>query len=220
MVSQRPTPRISLNKLAEYSTASPARRRTIVKDAKAPKEFKMLRYRKARALCRSALLNDLTNAEVLARLDEWDGGGTEWAQKDTALSGDAVLAFLGMRSGLPDFSGWEKSKGAHGLLQCGGVNISISPDLLLQQDNSTGAIHFHISKSNPLTKQSGELAASLLERHLTESVHGQGIEVMKRHCIVLDVFTQQAFTAPKATKQRWTTANACCTELLLWWESL
>ncbi len=36
--SVRDTPRISLNKLGEYMTASPSRRRSIVRDQKRPKD--------------------------------------------------------------------------------------------------------------------------------------------------------------------------------------
>lgn len=64
-------PRISINKLGEYMTATPARRRQIVRDQKNPPAFKAARYKPARETIVSYLEDGMADdGSPLARAAE------------------------------------------------------------------------------------------------------------------------------------------------------
>src|SRR5262249_18445549 len=61
------SPRISVNKLAEYMVSKAARQRQILSDQKFPTDYKGMYYREASDAVATCLASDLQNVSVLAR---------------------------------------------------------------------------------------------------------------------------------------------------------
>src|SRR5688572_25506176 len=60
-------PRISVNKLAEFIGARPARQRQILRDQKYPGDFKGMYYKEAAEAVSTCIASNLENTEVLDR---------------------------------------------------------------------------------------------------------------------------------------------------------
>jgi hypothetical protein len=77
---EREVPRISVNKLGEYMTATPLRRRRIIQDQKRPKDYIVPRYTEAQdaivAYLSATARDDVRLLEAVDRLRSW------WCQAD------------------------------------------------------------------------------------------------------------------------------------------
>jgi hypothetical protein len=90
-------PRISLNKLGEYLTASPLRRKRIIQDQQDPKSFITTRYSDARDEIVDFLSNGMIDDEKLfaaAKKLRTEDAPTEYSQQDKSASADAIENFL------------------------------------------------------------------------------------------------------------------------------
>src|SRR5665647_1822012 len=90
------TPRISVNKLAEYMEANPMRRRRIVFDAKYPQKFIVIRYKDARDAIKQYLENGYGEdyiLDVIRQLEEREPE-TPFQEQDLKLSIEVLELFL------------------------------------------------------------------------------------------------------------------------------
>src|SRR6476660_1165440 len=88
----RATPRISVNKLAEYMTASAARRRAIIRDQKHPLDFVVARYREVYEAIVASLIRGGDTSPIRERLKKLRESSpkTAWQSQDTQLSLEAL----------------------------------------------------------------------------------------------------------------------------------
>src|ERR1700722_10570338 len=101
----RAKPRISVNKLGEYLTAtSPARRRRLVRDQKVPSDFAVPRYAKAWEPISKYLKSGCTDptpiADAIAKLRGTPATST-WSAAESANTITALEHFLQVASLLP-----------------------------------------------------------------------------------------------------------------------
>lgn len=216
-------PRVSANKLAEYIvTSNPLRRAQIVKDAKSPSTFKVVRYKDAREAIVSYLMNGF-NDEILNDCIEYLKSlkpNTPFEEDDINNSIFALDAASTI--GIDELSGCviEKSVG-NTLVNIAGVNVSINPDLLITNlnTNKVGALKVHISKSNTLNEEALTYVGVLIKRYLIN----EGIEEKKINedlCVAVDCFEGNYKTAPKSYKRMLSRIEAACNEFLLKWNSI
>ena len=138
----RKTPRISVNKLAEYLTASPAKRRSIVKDQKYPPTFRITWYEKATRAMVSFLSDPKRDDDALVQVIEklyTQKAATENEQLKLNTNAQALEAFLESYSDLDLGLGVVKQGDTDpAKLSISGVELSVRPELLLQSsDKST-----------------------------------------------------------------------------------
>lgn len=220
-------PRISLNKLGEFLTTTPARRRRILMDQKYPSTFIVARYNDAESAISDYLSKDIKDLSVLdsALLTiENKVVSTEWESQTKGLNYEAVDFFYDFADQI-DFQNCtftKVNKSSISPMSFGDVTISIRPEVLIQKgfkDNKQiGAVKLYFSKNNSLTKQSGEYIASVLMEYL-RTTQKECIPLNKI-CCVIDVFNQQVYFAPASYKRRMADVIAACQEISAIWSKL
>jgi hypothetical protein len=219
----RSCPRISVNKLAEYLSAPPARRKRIIHDQKEPKTFVVARYTEAeRAITEAICGRSLRPVEHALKALEGQVARSDFAAETAQLCWDALSSFADLwEEGLLDIDGLELRPGDNNApkLEVGGVAISVRPEIFTagveRGETTVGAIKFCLSKTNPLDAASGANAATVV-RHFVETHRSEG-RVDSASIIVVDVFSRQVFTAPKSYKRRLADVAAACEEIALRW---
>src|SRR4051812_41198601 len=99
----RTTPRISVNKLGEYLVASAARRRGILRDQKAPKDFVVMTYTEATTAIAEHLAAASANLAVIDRMVtrlRATTTTTKYDKQRIKVCLEALAAFTGMAAEL------------------------------------------------------------------------------------------------------------------------
>jgi len=216
-------PRISLNKLGEYLTATPSRRRRIVFDQQAPQTFIAARYRDAKEEIVDFLVSGMSDRAALlsaaSRLRK-NQSGSEFAINDRSASADAIECFVQAIDDI-DFGNCVAvavpSTASEGML-IAGVYVSVRPDVYLRNWKTgeiEGALKLHFPKTSPLTKAGAEYVATTMRVYMErEKGHSR---VDHRKCFVVDVPTSLVTTAPKAYVNKMKDIEAACEEIEVRW---
>lgn len=213
--------KISLNKLGEYMTATPARRRRIVEDQIAPKDFIAARYADARNSISNFISGNISEENLIQIAEDLRNKSydSNFTAQDKNLSADAIDDFLEVSDQLPIGYKFEKvSANNKSALEISGVAVSIRPDVYLKNDNDelVGAIKLHFPKSNPLNTASGEYVATALRAFIQENTSNI---IDPKLCIVIDIPTASVISAPKAGKKRMNDLEAACEEIDARWKA-
>lgn len=224
-IEPRKDPRISINKLAEYLSASPARRQTIVRDQKYPSPIRAPYYNEAEAAILSFFENG-RNYTVLDRAMMDLGQRTPDTILKTRMASsslDALVAFAD--TGLDLLEGFTPVvlPRAQAKLVYQDVAVSVRPELLLkrQHDEKTtvGVLKLYFSKGEPLSEDGGKFVTAACCEHLLQHLKTEGQPDLKA-VYVLDVLAKKFFLAPKATKKRLKDISAACSEISAVWKTL
>jgi hypothetical protein len=216
------TPRLSVNKLAEYMEANPLRRRQIVIDAKNPEPFKVTRYSDARKALRAYIISNY-NDDVLRHGLEYIKGKvptSDW-QRDDQLNSTMALQ-IALDSDFPNLRGYEPSPldVDSAIININGLDVSVFPDVLLRHkvNGNVGCIKLHIAKTTSLEDKCLKHVATILQHYL-ERV-GDPSKVDGEACFAVDVFSGCYEAAPKAYKRVLARIEAACEEVCLRWNAL
>ena len=218
-------PRISVNKLGEYLTATPSRRKRIIEDQQQPKTFIAARYSDAREEIVDYLSNGMNDdSEILTAVKNLriSNGGSEFAEQDRQASATAIEDFLEASENL-DLEGFVIESGestSSTTMEVSGVDISMRPDAILKDPESgrvVGCIKLHFPKTSPLTPQAAEYVATAMRVYLESAEENSVIDHSK--CYVVDVPTQQVVNAPKAFKRKMHDIEAACEEIDARWKN-
>ncbi|MGY3230989.1 hypothetical protein ACVWWJ_002473 [Luteibacter sp. HA06] len=215
--------RISVNKLGEYLTATPARRRRIVQDQKAPKDFIATRYGDARKEIVNYLADGMQDEgalrDVASHLKKAPGSG--FVRQDKAASAEAIEDFLKTTDqlGLQGLvvEGTDSTISAQ--LDIEGVIVSVRPDAILRNSSSgavVGAVKLHFPKTYPLTDKGAEYVATALKQYLQQAHQGSPID--PKLCFVVDVPALAVTCATKASKKKMSDIEAACEEINARWQ--
>jgi len=219
------TPRISVNKLAEYlATNKASRRERILRESKFPPTYQVIRYEPAREIVQRFLSGAIPNTQSLqVAIGEYEAaevaGDFDERMKKSNL--EAMGYFLALAPTL-DFGDATLTIGAHTApkMTLADVAISVRPDLLVSTSKKgakqSGAIKLNISKGGPHTKDSAEYAGALLRTYLA----GSDDACDYRCCYTLDVFSKKLVESPKAITNRLKDAEAACAEIARQWDSI
>jgi hypothetical protein len=221
---ERQEPRISLNKLGEYLTATPARRRAIVQQQKNPTTFRVARYREAYAAIVDCSLAGFDTTLLEKAMDNLSrAGGSESELQRAQNCREAISHFASMAAELPfDDVSLGKPAGNLPTLALGGVDISVRPELLSSGTVGrptrpcSGAIKLYFSKTYPLTIEAAQYVGAVTMKFMTDSLSPVS-PVDYRMVWVVDVFAEQVFQAPKNTARKIDDAVAACEEIVGRW---
>lgn len=159
--------KISVNKLGEYMTADPSRRKRIIADQKKPKGFIVQRYSIARRAIADYFVyhrGDKKEIERLIQLLIFEKYDTDFKKSDCILSIEALSIFKKnvtfdksvFNFELEKFRNFESKR-----LDVSGVSVSIRPEVIISGKMRgkpfIGAIKMHFSKTNPLDKEADRL---------------------------------------------------------------
>lgn len=219
----RDQPRMSLNALTDYMTASALRRRRLVSEQKRPRDFQVAYYREAAEAIAAFLVGDrkalgegLSQVQPAAGLKEWELGRRLAAT-------EAIRSF--QQIGELDLSGFQVRRGPQSPrpLQSGFLSISVRPEILLRKTHGdatkTGALKLFFSKSERLGEDRARFGGVVLYRYLQET-SGRAETADYRSRFVVDVFAGLTYQAPRTHKRRWQEIEAACQEIAHIWPTV
>ena len=225
--SSRKAPRISVNKLGEYMTATPLRRRRIIQDQTRPKAFIFPRYSEAQsAITRYLTAERQDESLLLSEIERLSlaPSATEWEEQRKRLCVEALERFLEVAESL-ELGGLSATAAGSDprRLTIGGLEVSVRPEVLLHGLNRlkqpvAGAIKLYFAKSFPLSADGGEYVATAVHEYLESSGHHERAD--PRLCEVIDVFGRRVFHAPRAVARRRKDLAAACEEIVRAWEAV
>jgi hypothetical protein len=165
-------PRISVNKLAEFTAAKAARQRQILRDQKYPTEFKGMYYKEsseAIASCISSSLEDLSGIYNAVSILEQAKPQKVGSQRRVNANLDALEAFEGMLDDV-DLKGISPSLGAAfpPKLSCRNVEISVRPEIILRADGKgknklIGATKLYFVRTFTLSEDTAGTVSAVLQ---------------------------------------------------------
>jgi hypothetical protein len=218
-------PRISVNKLGEYMTATPLRRRRIVQDQKRPKGFILPRYSEAQdAIAKYLAGDELDAGRLLSEIERLKlaPSATEWESSRKRLASEAMQSFLEMADEI-DLDDLCATLGGNfqPRLSIGGLEVSVRPEIVLSGVDrhgrpTAGAIKLYFSKTNPLSDSSAAYIATALHAFVEANLPSAHAD--PKHCRVIDVFGQKVYSAPRASARRRSDLIAACEEIARAWE--
>lgn len=222
-----PTPRISLNKLGEYLSCKPGRRRTILKSQKYPKDAIIARntdfYNALFTSVEAGSINVDSILDNILRLKR-SANGNKWHDENLELNTKLLRHLLAIQTQFDrDDLTLTTASGPHEHLNIEGVSVSVRPELLIHGSRRGeavfGGVKFHLPKSNSLEGEAGDYAATVLKSHL-DVVCPKGSIVKNELCFVVDLPVETVHTAPKAYKKRWFDIEAACFEISNQWNAI
>lgn len=228
------SPRISLNKLGEYMTASVRRRRRIILDQKYPKPHRgAARYAPAReAIVRHLEAGGVDSQRLVEAVQNLGPHPfrADWQNEHRASCRFALNSFgeffppevlsFGLED--PVIIGGRHNQSLH--IKISGVKVSIRPDAYLQGmvggDSVVGLLKLHFSKLHPIDPDAGRYITTLLHLYAEVELSGRDTLASRDHCVLLDVRHGSVHTAPECFKVRRQELEAACEEIAQRWGSI
>ncbi|XXF80845.1 hypothetical protein P2318_14120 [Myxococcaceae bacterium GXIMD 01537] len=224
MVEIRETPRVSVNKLGQYLTATPAYRKRIIHDQKHPPEPQYLRYPEAAQaivefLCTGR--NESTLRYHQRRLLN-AAPQSDYDAHRLALCAEALQRFLKSSDELAlSHAVASPAEAELPPMELSGVTISVRPELILRSVDRhgsmrSGVMKLYFSKHHPLDERSGQYIATVLNVYAQQHLQQLG-PVDHRLVRVFDVFAGKVHVAPKAQTRRLGDLELACEEIAARW---
>lgn len=214
---------ISVNKLGEYMTANPTRRRSIVKDQQKENPFIFARYNDARNAFCDLLTGSISPDELDRKIEALSQFSSDkpMIESDKHASAQAleVLIELVDELELKNVVIEKPAQFEDQSIQIAGVTVKARSDLLFRDAESNkirGFVKLHFSQTAPLNQQAAHYVAATLKRSLEEKF-GDEVELDPKISYVIDVPTESVHESPKATKKLLKDVEAACEEIAARW---
>jgi len=218
-------PKISINKLGEYITANPLRRKRITEEQKNPSTFIVARYTEVRDAYIEYVLSKNSPSIIETAIKNISNKLTssDFQTNDKNNSIDALRCYDEIP--FPNLSAFELFPfTGDGKIDIAGVDVSVMPDIILKgtyrNKNIVGAIKFNITKTTTLNEENRKNVATILHQFLEERVKSEDEITPFNFCFSIDIFSKKCENAPSSYKNRRTQIHASCEEYKLWWETL
>lgn len=215
--------KISVNKLGEYLTATPSRRRAIVKEQQKDSTFIFGRYNDARNAISDYLTGVIQEAELQLRIDELANTSSEspFIAGDKKASADALEKFKDLVDDL-DLRNTVIEKGTNfeeQSIDIAGVSIKARSDLILKDSKTEkicGFIKLHFSQTAPLNAVGAAYVGAIVKKTLEEK-YGESAAIDPKKGFVIDIPSESIHETPKATKKLLKDVEAACEEIAARW---
>jgi hypothetical protein len=227
----RASPRISVNPFVEYlSRASPARRRTIIRQQKHPADFMVAYYEDAMKAIVRRLSKAIEEADLDKEIDRLNktkprndyeiGRFRTNALALTHFKGlyGQITAKLGALSDLT----MDPVPPMPMFVTIHDVEISVRPELILQAKSGkgtpiVGALKFYCraDEDHGLTKNGADYLGVLVRECLAQSFPTQ--RILPSACLVVDLFGDKIHSAPTTHLQKMKDIEAACDEIAAAW---
>ena len=219
------TPRVSINPLIEFMSASDRRKLRIVKDQKFPSTIRVAPYSIARYAIRNFVKEDFDYHRLIAAIEKLQkrDQSTQWRRQDTSNSIIALRHFMDMN--FPTQMSRIKCTFAKSVIKdcyMNDVLVTISPDLIMKWEidgiKYIGAVKFRLSQK-PIDYSSGRNAAALLAHYLETSIAQSDEVVDNKHCLFVDVFAENVIPAPQDKSVSIKEISKACDEYSKLWRA-
>jgi hypothetical protein len=226
--SSNSTPRISVNKLAEFTTAKAGRQRQILRDQKFPTDYKGMYYKESSEAIASCIANGLeaftgiyNTLSILSQSTSSKVG----TQRRINANMDALETFESMLDDI-DLKGSVPSLGAHlpPKLMCRNVEISVRPEVILRAKGKgksaiVGATKLYFVRTYTLNDDSAGYISAVLQEWCKAFLPDDGL-VSGPLCPVIDVGAKKVWPGVKATTARMKDIEASCQNIFDLWASI
>jgi len=222
------TPRISVNKLAEYVVSKGARQRQILRDQKFPQDFKVTYYREASeaiAKCIASNLEDISSLELALKILEQQSPEKIGAQRRVTANVDAIETFMSMMDNI-ELMGATPTLGAHApqKLMKQNVEISVRPEIILRgkgksKKSLVGAMKLHFPRTFPLNAESASYVSAITYEYSHSHLAGEE-EAHGPYCMVIDIGSKAVYPGIKSTVQKLKDVAAECRNIAGLWPTI
>ncbi|WP_418636461.1 hypothetical protein [Winogradskyella sp.] len=218
---------ISINQLADFSKATDAKKRTIIRQQKTPNKFRVAYYQLAKARIKKTIERHGDLEPILNGMDDLLSRKPEKVRQinDKVVSLEAMRRFINLK--LPDLlcnvphEVIKKPKIKSIIL--GGVEIIISPDVIIRLEldgkKYLGAVKIHISKNNVFDNVQSRYISTLLFKYLKEVIAKDDEEVLDSLCLSIDVFGDSIISVPKNLSDTVNDIEIICDEVKTLWNA-
>lgn len=226
MAKVNKTPRISLNKLAEYLEANPTRRKQIIHDAKYPEDVKGVRYNAVKDVIYPYLISHRDKLQLKAALDVFSKkkATTPWQIQDRDLSVDILNTLVDNDLKILNGCTLSYCDDDNKLLLIKGVGVSVRPDIIVSKvikgATNKGAIKLHTSKTFPLNVASQKVVTGILDHYVHTHMVKSGEASNPKLAISFDLFTGILVSATGSFKSAMNRVELSCEEIALRWPTL
>jgi hypothetical protein len=217
--------KISLNQLAEFSGASDASKRRIIKQQINPDTFRVPRYQLTKARIKKSieLKGDLSPIHEAIKILESKHATTSWQINDKNVSLEALKRFIEIKmpSVLKKLD-FQVIRPENKLIELRDVDVIVAPEIVIKGKFNgrtvIGGVKLHISKRNPFDLKKSQYVASVVYKYLKEKVAGKDDLVLPELCISLDVFNARLVAAPDNVDENLKQLRSLCDEIKLLWD--
>ncbi|WP_164017138.1 hypothetical protein [Pyxidicoccus trucidator] len=224
MTATRENPRVSVNKLGQYLTATPSLRKRIIHGQKHPVDPQYLRYPAAA----QAIVEFLCEGrdEVILRYHQRRllnaAPESDFDAHRLALCAEALQRCLVSVDGLAANAIASPAEADLPPLELSGVAINVRPEVILRSVDAqgqmrSGLLKLYFSKHTPLDERSGQYIATVLHRYAEQRLEQRG-PVDPRLVGVFDVFAGRLYFAPRAQQRRMNDVKLACEEIAARWD--
>ena len=218
---------ISVNQFADFSKATEAKKRRIIKQQKEPNKFMVAWYQLPKARIKKSIENNCDLEPILNGIEELKNRipKSSRQENDRMVSLEAFKRFINIKlpSLLKDVPHERIKKVDSKTVNINGVEVIISPDVIfrLKLNNKTyvGAVKVHISKNNIFDNDQSRFISSLIYKYLNEVVINEGEEVLKELCLSIDVFGEKVISVPKNLPKTLENIKTICEEVKSYWDA-
>ncbi|WP_298239426.1 hypothetical protein [uncultured Algibacter sp.] len=216
---------ISINQLADFSKASEAKKRSIIRQQKTPNKFMVAWYQLPKARIKKAISNNCDLEPILAGIEELKLRKPNKRRQvlDREVSLEALRRFVNIKlpNLLKEIPHEIIKKVASKSIFINGVEVIISPDVIYKLSINgkiyLGAVKVHISKNNIFDNRQSRYISSLIYKYLNEVVISDDEEVLKELCLSIDVFGEKVIPAPKNLPKTLSDIDVLCEEVKSIW---
>jgi len=216
--------KISLNQLAEFSGASEASKKRIIKQQLTPNPFMVPRYQLTKARIKKSLelKGDLSPIKEAVKILEAKQTSTSWQINDKKVSLEALTRFVKIK--LPSLFktlDFEIIKPTNKTIELKDVDIIVAPEIVIKGKlngrNVIGGVKIHISKTKPFDLTKSRYVATVVYKYLEEQIASKGDIVLPELCLCLDVFNERLVPAQENSEEIFKQIGGFCDEIKLLW---
>jgi hypothetical protein len=216
--------RISINQLVNFSSASQAGKRAIIKQQLAPSPIKVSRYRLPKFRIAKAIQQhgDMSPIQEAINILKAKNATTSWQINDKKVSLEALDRFSKMK--LPKILKELKYipiKKNNKTLQVKDVDVVVAPEVIIKGTISgkkvIGGVKIHISKNGQYDLESSQYVASIVYNYLKKESEDGEVAVPEL-CFCLDIFRGNFVPAPARSGILMAKVEEFCEELKSLWK--
>lgn len=219
--------KISINPFADYSKASDAKKKSIIKQQKNPSKFHIAWYQLPKARIKKSISKNGDLIPVNDGIAELKARNPVKKRQvlDRTVSIEALRRYTAMI--LPKLLYTQKLEIIKSVstksIIIDGVQILVSPDVIyrttINGQSYLGAVKIHISKNNVFEMQQSRYISTLIFEYLKETVANEDDIVLKELCLSIDIFGQSIVPTPNNSLRLLKEVKEICSEIKYQWNA-
>lgn len=215
---------ISVNQLAEFSSATVSSKKRILKQQKTPNKLLIPWYQKAKGAIKK-FFTDVSNYapidEAIKQLEARNPiNDRQKIDKIVSIQALEIIKKIKLPKIL-SYMEYELITTAEKSLLVNEVDIKVAPETIIKAKYNGsiyyGAIKIHISKGKPFNLNQATYVSTLVYQHLIKKIAKKGEKVLPELCLCLDVFSESLIPAPSNVIRKFGEIKIVCSEIKALW---